>query len=980
MSIVNINHPHQPRTVTAITKGATEVSFEIDIVNRILTGYKPKTESTLSYVTSYFYTPSSATPNNAIKFVDNILKEATALVQQIEKIEADSQEFAAQDTFASRVKLLSLTKKFHSLRLELLTKQQNIFTLLNQTPENKDKLQANIDYVEAKKQELQELIDQIDIVSTIEIPRQERELTLAATHAENIFKSSSEGLLVLMGLFETQNKIIEQCTPEAGTSVNPFVAPITKMNTILTDMHRLKSNPEKLASEKATFDALHQEFLKQQALFYETLAETNLTAQTAIKNKEEPQQSDVDSLRFLQSSNEVITDSYSLFLKMWQSQFAMESSDLVAEPTASTNVLGDKQAWTFSNWGTLLLKQESYLSYMNPSFQSNVNALIQKKTQLTNAQKLESNEQTATDLRQVEALLSHTFLVRIIDVIGEKQAAKKKAERENQPVKAALLNEEIEVLNKKYIEHLHTFRTNSDNDPKALEDITRKKQFADLGYSLINALASWRIRLAATTTPAEAMGMVVHDFIEWSKTNPKEAVNLAGDLTLVCSIFNDQSLKETLTTQMRTRAYGLAFAEAWEFFGPTSEVTEKGLEFYAISQLLKYAPVTTSVVKSVFEIDCSKPIASVAKIVSGAVTTFMVQGVCRQTCGTTANIGLQVLNFLRGDSIQELLEEQRNIELARIAGVTAAAVSSPSGFFRQVKRSVGLWFRTLKAARGLELTARIVTQIVLPVFATLAFVAATALVVTFSSGAAIFAVPSAGFTVLSAIMAFVVRIDGVFNRVFPARAQAEADLAAERAAKRTAAIEKELDANSEQISNQTEQYVQSLQKSSKLPAISSLDLEPLGDETSAEFQTAKDAIVNSIKIELNQKIADTASTMEPKEFVNVFVDNGIEGIATRVNEEVEKIDPLHPLAMSPTMKQRLAEAVIATLTEEWLKPRLNLAFKKQAMEFAVQDNGEEKVQFNAEAAIQNALRGVADDSIKTAANDELRRILSPQAA
>lgn len=979
MSIVNINHPHQPRAVTDITKGANEVSFEIDIVNRILSGYKPKTASTISYLASYIYTPSSATPNNTIQFVDNILAEATKLVEQIEKIEAESQEYAAQDTFANRVQLLSLTKKFHSVRIELLTKQQNIFTLLNQTPENKDKLQANIEYVEAKKQELQKLIEQIDTESLVEIPRQERELALAVTHAGNIFKSSEEGLVVLMGLFKTMTEIIKQCTPVAGSSVDAFITPITKMNSLLTEMARLQSNPENLIKEKAAFDALHQQFLEQQALFYETLAQTNLEAQAAIKNKEEPQESDVDSLRLLQSSNEVITDSYSLFLKMWQSQSMMEASDLVAEPTTSNNILSDKQAWTFSNWGTLLLEQESYLAFMNPSFQATVNALIQEKTRLTQAQNLDSNEHTASALRHVEAELSHTFLVRIIDVIGEKQAAKKNALREGQTIKAALLDEEIQALNKKYNEHFHTFRTNSDNDPNALEDIIRKKQFADLGYSLINALSSWQSRLAGRN-PAEALGTVVTDFIEWSKTNPKEAVNLAGDLSLVCSIFNDQSLNETLTTQMRTRAYGLAFAEAWEFFGSPSEVTERGLEFYAISQLLKYAPVTASVVKSIFEIDCSKPIASVAQIISGAVTTFMVQGVCRQTCGLEANLGLQVLNFLRGDSIQDLLEEQRNIELARLAGVTAAAVSSPSGFLRQVRRSVGLWFRTLKAARGLELTARIVTQIVLPVFATLAFVAVTALAVTFSSGAAIFAVPSAGLTALSAVIAFVVKIDGVFNRVFPGRAQAEADLQAERTARRIAAIEKNLDENPEQISSQTEQYMKSLHKSKKLPAISALDLEPLGDETSVEFQTAKDTIVNSIKIELNNQLGDNALTMLPKDFVAAFIESGINTVAAHVEKEVDKIDPLHPLAMNPTMKQRLAEAVIATLTEEWLKPRLNLAFKKQTVRLAINDNGEEKVQFNAEEAIQEVLRHVTDDSVKTAAQDHLRQVLSPQAA
>ncbi|MFI5344705.1 MAG: hypothetical protein ACHQUC_10870, partial [Chlamydiales bacterium] len=261
--------------------------------------------------------------------------------------------------------------------------------------------------------------------------------------------------------------------------------------TIAQNSARLESSKDEIQTQFRNYQSILQELrdhltqphrtLNQANLEYycrQATIELHLVKQTFQKKradanllKSEILKKEIHSRRIDQSSEEIKrvlkgfaaeTTSIAKELKKASQELRVQK-EKSQEDTSSFSEIADRfccadeyeslQSWSSTNWGSLLIHLDggkSWRDQLGIGFERSVNRLKEARNELRAQISSDDSgqlEMLTQQLNQVDRLLYHTLLNRIIEVVGEKQRLLKKHSHELTPQQMALLQIEVELLN-----------------------------------------------------------------------------------------------------------------------------------------------------------------------------------------------------------------------------------------------------------------------------------------------------------------------------------------------------------------------------------------------------------------------------------------------------------------------------------------------------------------------------------------------------
>lgn len=974
----------------------TEIKDEVKHLESIISSHtvKPKFDETISFSNffSEIFGSTQVTEDENSKLIDMhapILMENVATIESIHKQLKALQKNPDVDTLEYK----ALEKQFHQARLAFFTNEICLLTLTKNGNPKSALLESKILELELKKTLIARQCETIEAAISNELSARKQNRKNELRDVEELY-GKCESQLYDFTQFYVELQITRQ---HATTSSDPLGQLMTDLNSTLTKMNSINTSYiEEGGSRNDTideFDMLYHHFVALRNTFLQNLKAANLHLQFQAKANES---NDAGFYRALLEKNEILDEAHQLALREYKEQTRVNqlqnpgTVDILFETEMNFQEIEyqkilELQTWTTTSVGALLTEG-------TPSFEGVINALLRQIEELEHEIQSDLNPSADQEaqLNVLQRTLAYKMVSRIIEVLSEKQFELKTGKGATD-----LIQIDIELLNKEYAKYFKQYQDYFVEDGSATgkflnsmkkmvtlgladdtqyhpDEIRRKKQLADAGYTMTHALSLWNA-LVKEKGIVDAATSTVCKFTNWAKDNPREALSLASDMALICSIIRNETLLNTLTTQMRITAYGLSLESGWSAFREQEEkpLSDEALMFYGISQLFKYAPVTTSILKNLAVGEFS--IKGGLTLVTEAITTLYTQHARDNMTAAEANLALQVIHVFRGESFQTLLEEQRNIELARLAGFTASVVSSRGGIFQKIKKSFNRWCRTLKASSGWELAARIITQITLPIFSTAGLAGVITMGVLYSCTMSMIATPTAAIALVGVAIAVVFKTNSIFNRIFPSHgAVIQQETEEQRRSIRDAVV-----SNQTAIEEQYQKYIARLQRFKMLPVISVVDQEEeQGDEA------IKNEIINVVKVKLNSAVGELEAPISTKDYVRVFVESGLNEVEAIINQNVG-------LDVSVKTKHRLWNLVTHALMEDWLKRRVMKAMTEQAVEFAVEGKSPSKTAEAIEREIQEQVKNeigtldswkLADPETKSLVDTQLASFFEAPAA
>ncbi|MFI5344654.1 MAG: hypothetical protein ACHQUC_10605, partial [Chlamydiales bacterium] len=362
--------------------------------------------------------------------------------------------------------------------------------------------------------------------------------------------------------------------------------------------------------------------------------------------------------------------------------------------------------------------------------------------------------------------------------------------------------------------------------------------------------------------------------------------------------------------------------------------------------------------------DFSNPITAFLKTGIDALTSRTVQLVGDFVPEEHAELALQVLNVMKGESFQRILEEQRNLELARLAGTTAQFFASPQEFLKRVQYEAKVWFKTLCQSHGLEKIARIAAQILLPTAAVIGSVGAVAVVLMGGPISWITAL-SFSFTGLSLSLTLARKSDQLFNRYLPTRKRVEKELAEEA----KLAAQKAISAD---MIKQRDAFIRELQKNQVLPTIEKVEINLSGDQKSA-YDQAKKQILTDLKRQMDAQW-QTKDNPIGIDCVKIFTDVGLNQIASQVTALAEK-SAYCTLLEQRAIQTTLANEAAETLMQDWLHGRIDQVFTARTIHLSQAPLKEMGTPQDPQALIDRELgRLIPNPIARKEVRDELQQI------
>lgn len=639
--------------------------------------------------------------------------------------------------------------------------------------------------------------------------------------------------------------------------------------------------------------------------------------------------------------------------------------------------------WSVSPWGLLLIggvEKRTMQDDLGIGFKNTVNTLYSTRRQIQK-KLVEVQDQTEVqaltqELNHLNRVLYHTLLTRIIDQVGCRQRLLKKHGDTLTPQEKVVLEFEIKLLDNKFDSVFKKFKETPLASKSLLsaalnytfdifktvvtfgyvnetisspQELKREKQYADLGYNMAEDLRAWIASLTVKDNEsiASVLKREVDGFMKWAETDPKTAMAMARDMAQTAAIVGSDSYKDQFISTMRVKAYGAAFQEGWNPF-PTedSAPTEEALKYYSLSQLFRCAPVLTAVLKSLATSDYSNPIGVVLKTGLEAVKSHAVQKTSDFIPEEHAAIALHALNILNGKGYQEILEEQRNIELFRLGGTAAQFLNSPTEFLKRVKYEAKIWFKTVQQSHGTEKAARLATQILLPLGAALLSAAAITAVILGGPVSWITAL-TFSFTTISLSVATVRKTEGLFAKAYATRKNVVDQLKEE--AKTFAA--KSLMAN---IVAERKSFIKKLKKDKVLPVIKRPALGPIGEQVQV-YEQVKDQALVEFKRRLETQLA-TVAEPTATDCVQIFKSQVLDQLGGYLIAEIAKSDH-KGLLNDKTVRTDLANDVVKSLMKDWLNGKIDEIFSKRVVDYSQQKKKKPKTEgtLDSKAYVRKAL-------------------------
>lgn len=344
---------------------------------------------------------------------------------------------------------------------------------------------------------------------------------------------------------------------------------------------------------------------------------------------------------------------------------------------------------------------------------------------------------------------------------------------------------------------------------------------ARLGYHWKTGLA----KLGAIKSESFAGGIanLATEFLRWADDHPLAAQAMAADIALTISALGRGDLANTLLTTIRARLYTrAALGELGRDVMVEPPLTEKDFLFLAIADIAKHGPLAATVPNAAQAFATSflsgagvlgAGARAAATIAIGYAGNHAIQQFVQETDPAVLQPLNIMLSVARGDSAQNIIQEQSALISLRVAGNARLAMKNPKGVWLGVRRIFSDLRKTLKRSKGWEFAARFTTNILVPAAGVAVAVGLVASAVVFSGGAfAIFLAIGWGLLALSGASMVPPLSNLLWNWLWP---NTTVDL--ERDNARELLKANGTDLYSQQIRSSVDQYLGDLRSRSLLP-------------------------------------------------------------------------------------------------------------------------------------------------------------------
>ncbi len=545
--------------------------------------------------------------------------------------------------------------------------------------------------------------------------------------------------------------------------------------------------------------------------------------------------------------------------------------------------------------------------------------------------------------------------------------------------------ERLERLERPFMEQLKNYATDRitemvslgfiSNQYRTPRDLKVEMDFARHGYNWVDGLKGFASEPVADipTFVTQQVG----DFLKFADDYPQLAEVMLADVAVTVSRLGGDDALQTLLKGVRTRAMVRALqGEAGRNVEALPELTEENYaaaaKWRAFADLAQYGPVaaaTPAVLGAAFEGFASGGI--VGLLTRGAVagvkeggTNVVLQQVVRSVRPEDLQVVTGILSAVNGASMQEIVDEQRNIAVMQLVGNARRTISKPGLVLRGIRRAFSNQWNAFKMAGWGERILRVGVIVVAPPVITAGVVAAGILLLNPAGLLAIGGIALvglvAGVTIPTMAMTFM-------NNIWPFSSTM-------KAAKKNQAREL-LEKNRNELRRQRDTYIQHMEAkgilvqsltSSEIPklheGLSTACFEPFGD--------LQQRLLEQLNTGLHEREENNQATnlsIVPKDVREVFVAVARpETLRTTVQVEVTRIIAASDLDPAPTQEEkdtfvRVYTALIAQqLKDQWLRRHLDEAMASEFEVIAAQYDSPEQFEANIERLRQRNAGKVRD--------------------
>ncbi len=351
--------------------------------------------------------------------------------------------------------------------------------------------------------------------------------------------------------------------------------------------------------------------------------------------------------------------------------------------------------------------------------------------------KKEASNEFAFDKRNYYSLsIYNEVLIRIIEVIAENNLHLK-----NESLTFLQIrnyedsNRELNLYYQKYFDkycktpNIKTCKQVIKNEilsifytpPLTKEIIVQKKMLADAGYSMINEVKEWLNSPISAHDFASHIQEEMNDFIIWAKVHPRIASLLGADIALTCSVLLGEEPSRCILNSINAMIYTKIFLDALGLCSDQIQIQDKKLlKFRALADFISYSPMLATAIQTTTK-GLRGNFPSFANFAlnaaTGASVTILAQEIARKIPNGHEKLTALIISILRGQDLQNIILEQRNLTLAQLAGTFGALIKNQDGLQKVFKIS----FKTVIKSKGEEKKYRIFSQVIIPAIAVAVF-------------------------------------------------------------------------------------------------------------------------------------------------------------------------------------------------------------------------------------------------------------------
>lgn len=409
----------------------------------------------------------------------------------------------------------------------------------------------------------------------------------------------------------------------------------------------------------------------------------------------------------------------------------LEESSLHAK-----NIAESEHLWKEKKWGQLILAKDNNLSKTIYDFNRGIKALEEQIEASSSNDQRRDHEKAK---KKYEVARNQVILQKIVEVIGDKQHFIKMHSGDAAAILSAqqdlyFLNEAFKDYFEKYtlqyvalpdvslqeyvLEPLNKLNPWSLGRPLPPQKILTDKRYADVGYKMWEDGKAWfdSLTFKQGETLDQKLKTEIKSFLRWADEHPRAAAELASDMAQVCAILQDKDLITQFQNSLQAKVY--VSAVLGELGREAMEPVEspQHLHFRALADFCHFLPTHVAAGKAVVKVAFSRNqgwLERAWNVGTEVVSAAVVQNAISIIPPTNQETVLAVAGILQGEPMYNVLEQQKNIQLLKLAGDVRRAITNPEAGIPQ--RVVKNWWKSIWSPKSFtEKTLRVLTQLVVP--------------------------------------------------------------------------------------------------------------------------------------------------------------------------------------------------------------------------------------------------------------------------